>query len=271
VLPAVIAAVAAGANVIALRRLREIAARVTPDPTRAVRAHHAPSRGARRSSPGRVLGAVGVGFAVSAAPTSTAADAALPLAIDAHELQFVPSKSGPVNYYSVAVDASGEGYVHAAYRPPLRTGVLGYEVPESVRSSARLLRWRWRVLAFPKGGDECAAGKEDSAAVVYVIWRHELRFFTLKLAWSTVGPRGAVCDRRRNLMLSQDTELLESGGALDAWKDEELDLRAEFRRHFADGKADAPVPPLVGIGIMSDGDQTESASVADYGRMSLAP
>ena len=64
--------------------------------------------------------------------------------------------------------------------------------------------------------------------------------------------------------VAQDTVVVDSGPPLDTWHTVDIDLAAEFRKHFADGAADAEVPDFVGIGIMSDGDQTHSESSADY-------
>ncbi|MGH7271529.1 MAG: DUF3047 domain-containing protein, partial [Polyangiaceae bacterium] len=86
----------------------------------------------------------------------------------------------------------------------------------------------------------------------------------VKYVWSSVGQRGAVCDRKRNLFVGQDTVIVESGGPLGVWRSEEIDLKAAFRNHFDDGKADGDVPDFVGVGIMTDGDQTHSESAADY-------
>src|SRR5262249_19544826 len=95
-------------------------------------------------------------------------------------------------------------------------------------------------------------------------WKRGLRWYTLKYVWSSVGLRGATCDSRRNPFVAQDTVLLESGGALDEWRAETVDLAGDFRRHFAGGDPNAALPDFVGIGVMSDGDQTGSASGADY-------
>jgi len=122
---------------------------------------------------------------------------------------------------------------------------------------------------LPHGGDECKRGKADSAAVVYVSWKRGLRYYTLKYVWSAVGARGAVCDKKRNPLVAQDTIILESGAPLGEWKPVNVDLRAEFRQHFEDGAVDADVPDLFGIGLMSDGDQTESVSSADFADFTL--
>jgi Protein of unknown function (DUF3047) len=185
------------------------------------------------------------------------------LNLDVTRWQVVTRESGPVNYYHVVADPSLP-FVHAEYTPPEATAVLGVQIGDSDRKRARALSWQWRAVTLPQGGDECASGKGDSAAVVYLTWKHTLKWYTLKYVWSSVGQRGAVCDRKRNPFVAQDTVILQSGGPLGAWRNELIDLKQEFRRHFGDGDPNAEVPDFVGIGIMTDGDQTKSASSADY-------
>lgn len=180
--------------------------------------------------------------------------------------RIVDGESGPVNYYTVVHEA-GSAFVRADYRPPMKTAVLGWKTPDSARQRAEKLAWSWRARTLPRGGDECAEGKEDSAAVVYLTWKRGLRFYTLKYVWSAVGVKGRVCDRTRNPFVAQDTIILESGAG--GWRRAEIDLRAKFREHFSDGDPQAEVPDFAGIGLMSDGDQTESPSSADYGTFEL--
>jgi hypothetical protein len=124
--------------------------------------------------------------------------------------------------------------------------------------------------ALPAGGNECVRGKGDSAAVVYATWRRGLRYYTLKYVWTTLAKKGAVCDSKRNPFVAQDTIVLRSGGTLDVWLDEEIDLREDFRKHFEDGNPSASVPDFMGVGIMTDGDQTKSESSADFGTFLLS-
>lgn len=187
--------------------------------------------------------------------------------IEAEAFQIVSRSSGPVNYYSVVRDPAGD-YVRAAYKPPYKTAVVGVAFPEDQRRSVAKLRWKWRVLALPKDGDECADGRGDSAAVVYITWKRGLRWYTLKYVWSAVGEKGKLCDRKRNPFVAQDTVIVESGGPLNEWRGVEIDPDFEFRKHFEGGDPKASVPGLVGLGIMSDGDQTKSPSEADYGGFS---
>jgi hypothetical protein len=209
-------------------------------------------------------------FALALSAIVAAAPAASPSAIDMDVVHWpvIRRESGPVNYYQVLTEP-GATFVRAHYRPPTATTVLGYEVRGHDRSTAQSVRWRWRAQILPAGGDECAGGKQDSAAVVYLTWRRTLRWYTLKYVWSAAGQLGAVCDRKRNPFLAQDTIVLQTGGPTGVWKDEAVDLRAEFRRHFDNGNPNGDVPDFIGVGIMTDGDQTRSESSADYANFVL--
>ncbi len=200
---------------------------------------------------------VGSGAILSAASPHSARHFAV------QNFHVVARESGPVNYYRVFKDADPP-FIRADYHPPYETTVVGVQVPDDDRASARALSWRWRAVTLPKGGNECQEGKGDSAAVVYVSWRRGLRWYALKYVWSAVGPKGATCDRKSNPFMAQDTVVLESGAPLTEWKTERIDLKAEFRKHFENGDASASVPDFLGIGLMSDGDQTHSDSSADY-------
>jgi hypothetical protein len=188
--------------------------------------------------------------------------------LDVHAWRVIERESGKDNYFAL-VEAKDMPFLRARYKPPMETAVLGVRVADEDRDRARVLRWKWRAMTFPDGGDECADGKEDSAAVVYVSWKRGLKWYVLKYVWSSVGRRGATCDRKRNPFAAQDTYILESGGPTGQWKDEAIDLRAAFRRHFENGDSNADVPGFVGVGIMSDGDQTNSESAADWARFVL--
>jgi hypothetical protein len=177
--------------------------------------------------------------------------------------RIIDRESGPVNYYSI-VDDPTMPFIRAQYRPPTKTAVLGVQVAESDRQRARKLRWTWRAMTLPVGGDECASGKEDAAATIYVSWKRGLRWYTLKYEWSSVGRKGAICKPKRNPFVAQDTVIQESGGPLATWKTEEIDLKAEFRSHFENGDPKADVPEFQGVALLTDGDDTNSESAADY-------
>ena len=187
---------------------------------------------------------------------------------DVHKFQVVERSSGPVSYYRVIEDPQGP-YLRGVFRPPLETVTLGFELPEQLRRTSKKLRWKWRVTVLPKLADECKGGFTDSAAVVYVSWKRGLRWYALKYVWSTVGVVGRVCQQRRNMFVAQDTIIRESGPPIGQWFEEEIDLDQEWRNHFEGGDPKAEVPDFVGFGVLSDGDQTQSVSAADFGFFSV--
>jgi len=184
--------------------------------------------------------------------------------LDVHDFHSVEGpSSGPQVYYEVIEDPGG-AFIRGSYRVGLETLTLGVEVPEEVREKAKQLRWRWRERALPVGGDECRPGYGDSAASVFVTFKRGLKWYILKYVWSSVGRRGAVCDRKRTLTLARDTVVLESGPGSGEWVTEEINIPRAFLSHFGQGRGEVTVPDLVGVGIMTDGDQTVSPSGADW-------
>jgi hypothetical protein len=188
--------------------------------------------------------------------------------IEPNTWRLVEGESGPVNYYKIVKDGDNV-FLRSSYAPPMKTAVMGWQTADADRERIRKVAWTWRARTLPKGGDECASGKGDSAAVVYLTFKRTLRYYTLKYVWSAVGQRGKVCDKKRNPFVAQDTIILESGASDGTFRSVQIDLAREYRRHFEDGDASAEVPPFVGIGLMSDGDQTRSESSADFGPFTL--
>jgi hypothetical protein len=183
--------------------------------------------------------------------------------MDVHHFRVIERESGGVNYYHVIEQPEG-AILHAQYRPTLDSVTLGMEMPENLRPRVKLLRWRWRVQTFPLHGNDCGSAG-DSAAAVFVTFKRGMKYYTLKYDWSTEGVKGTVCDQRRSMFYARDTILLESGGPTNVWVEESIDPRAEFLRHFEPNGTFSDVPDLVGIGLMTDGDQTKSHAEADYG------
>ncbi|HEY5955840.1 MAG TPA: DUF3047 domain-containing protein [Polyangiaceae bacterium] len=201
---------------------------------------------------------------ILAAPSASALAAGPKLHLEPKAFRIIPSESGPVNYFQ-RVDSPSGDFIRATYKSPYKTAVLGIEIPDDWKHGVTNLSWRWRALALPTGANECAKGKSDSAAVVYVSWRRGLRWYALKYVWSTSAKKGSVCEKKRNPFRAQDTIVLESGEPLNVWKTVSINPSAEFRAHFEDGDSSAEVPDLIGVALMSDGDQTQSVSSADYG------
>jgi hypothetical protein len=203
--------------------------------------------------------------AVGSAPGSAPAS----FAVDVRGFRPVEGpSSGPEVYYRV-VDTPEGTALQGSYRPGMQTVTMGVAVPDHLKQRVRRLRWSWRARAFPAGGDECRDGHGDSVASVSLAFKRGMKWYVLKYVWSTASPLGAVCDRKRTLLLARDTIVLERGGVPGTVWPEAVDVRRAFIDHFAGGDERAEVPDLVGIGVMTDGDQTSSESAAEWMRFEL--
>jgi hypothetical protein len=203
------------------------------------------------------LGVLGTGTAAFGNPSP----GAFPL--DVRRFQVLQRDSGPTSYYWL-VDDPFERFIRGVYTPPLETVTLFADVGDGMRRGVERIRFRWRAWVLPLNGNECVPGRGDAAANVYIAWKRGLRWYSVKLAWSSEAPVGATCDTTRNPLTASDTIVLRSGPPTGVWHEEEIDPSALFRQHFEGGNPAAEVPELQGIGMLTDGDQTHSVSAADY-------
>ncbi|RPH68375.1 MAG: DUF3047 domain-containing protein [Myxococcaceae bacterium] len=169
--------------------------------------------------------------------------------------------SGPVNYYSVGEDG-GTAILRAVYRPGLGNVVLNARVPEAARQAVRSVSWRWRAHVLPKEANDCGPGASDAAASVFLAFKAGLKLMVIKYVWSTVGNVGTSCQSNRGWFFDRDTTLVQVGGPLDVWTSYTMDPRREFVKHYG-GKLEG-VPDFVAIGVMTDGDNSQSPAEADY-------
>ncbi|HZJ55889.1 MAG TPA: DUF3047 domain-containing protein [Myxococcaceae bacterium] len=169
--------------------------------------------------------------------------------------------SGPVNYYSVA-EEEGSATLRGVYRPGLRNVVLSARVPEAARQAVRSVSWRWRAHVLPKEANDCGPGASDAAASVFLAFKAGLKLMVIKYVWSTVGTVGTSCQSNRGWFFDRDTTLVQVGGPLDVWTSYTVDPRREFVKHYG-GKLE-DVPDFVAIGVMTDGDNSQTPAEADY-------
>jgi hypothetical protein len=181
--------------------------------------------------------------------------------IPVQSFEIFKQDSGPVNYYSVVTDGDTP-VLHAAYEPGWGNAVLYGVTPEQARQKVKRVSWRWRVHTLPKDSNDCGPGFTDSGASVFMAFKAGLKIMVIKYVWSTLGKPGTWCQSTRGWFFDRDTTLVQVGGPLDVWKTMEVDPRAEFVRRFGGTAKD--VPDFVGIGIMTDGDNSQSPAEADY-------
>ncbi len=121
------------------------------------------------------------------------------------------------------------------------------------------------ILAFE--GDRSKFSPRDAmlSELALTLTGEPMPYATLMYVWSNKRAPGSVIssprtDRIRKLVM-------ESGAMkLDQWLDYERDIRADFERAFGEAPG-----ALVGVGIMTDSDNTRSTARAWYGPVRLAP
>ena len=133
-----------------------------------------------------------------------------------------------------------------------------------------LLSWRWRVDRGLDLSHEQTKAEDDFAARVYIMFeldksrastfqrlRHRLAKLicgeeipgsALNFVWTSRLPTGTVWDNpfepnAKMIALAQGTNT--------GWRTETVDVAARYRELF-----DAPIPPLLGLAIMSDSDNS---------------
>jgi hypothetical protein len=151
-----------------------------------------------------------------------------------------------------------------------------------------VVRWRWRVVDLIVGADNQDRYSEDSPVRLMLFFDgdrstlpiseqilmetarlltgHELPFSTLMYIWENRLPVGAVLP---NSFTSQ-VKMIVAGsgpdGRLGQWKVFEHNYVEDYRRAFR-----RPPGRLVGVGIMTDTDNTGERIEAFYGDIELKP
>ena len=127
------------------------------------------------------------------------------------------------------------------------------------------LRWRWRIDSVATNGSERELSKFDHAARVFVAFD---TFIgpprTLNYLWANVETPGTMLPHPKSSRAQ--LIVLESGNAkAGQWITEERDVAADWRRVFPD----KPVPKVVGLGVMTDGDSLGQKLTGAYADIEL--
>lgn len=150
-----------------------------------------------------------------------------------------------------------------------------------------VIRWRWKVSNVYAKGDAHHKSGDDYPARLYVAFAFEpdrasfweklkrkaakifysgpLPGSALNYIWANKLPRGQVISNA----FSPQTRMVavESGGTkAGQWVTEKSDILRDYRQAFGHNP-----PTIVGIGIMSDSDNTGASATAWYGDIELEP
>jgi hypothetical protein len=120
------------------------------------------------------------------------------------------------------------------------------------------LKWQWRVVKLPQGGDERFKETGDSAASIYVIFEGFVRPDTIKYVWSASLPLGTTTQSPYNSK-TKIVVLQNQHSPLGQWVTETVDVYADYQRLF-----EREPKQVQAIGLMSDSDNTGSVAIAHY-------
>ncbi len=121
-----------------------------------------------------------------------------------------------------------------------------------------------RVVLFFEG-DRSRFSPRDAmlSELVHTMTGEEMPYATLMYVWCNQRETGTVITSPRTSRVR--TLVVESGAQkLNQWLDYERNIRADYERAFGE-----PPGALVGVGIMSDSDNTRSTAQAWYGPVRL--
>lgn len=129
------------------------------------------------------------------------------------------------------------------------------------------LRWSWRVTEAPTGSDLATKAADDSPIRVYVIFGNP-RFIlsgsgrVLVYSFGNNEPDGY---HRPSYSTGRIHVIKVDGASMRGlWRDHEVDPGADYRKIW-----NRNPPPITGIGLMQDTDQTGARAVAEVRHLTL--
>ncbi len=150
-----------------------------------------------------------------------------------------------------------------------------------------ILAWRWKTAGVVAGADATRKEGDDYAARVYVAFKYDpervslfnrAKYALIKLIYGEYPPHAGinyVWDNRLapgTVLPNAYTDrvrmiVLRSGdGAANRWVAEERNVLEDYRRAFGEEP-----PPVSGVAIMTDTDDTGGKAVAWYGDIAFRP
>jgi hypothetical protein len=177
------------------------------------------------------------------------------------------------------VDLEGLHAVRA--KSDCSASALYLPVPDVDLRATPRLAWRWTIAQGLAVRDERAKAGDDFAARVYLtfepdpgllslvdwlrrrvaaaVYGHGLPGSAITYVWSSQLPAGSIWDSP----YTRESKMVSLGrGPLPAWRREEVDVAADYRRLFG-----RTAPRFLGVAVMSDSDNTcqqASAYFADF-------
>jgi hypothetical protein len=119
-----------------------------------------------------------------------------------------------------------------------------------------IIKWSWKAIALPSGGNACQKETDDQAAQVYVVW---LRTRIIGYVWDSTAPIGTICKSQK---MPRVTYVIVRSGSeqLGKWITEWRNVLEDFRRIYGE----TPDNPST-LALSIDSDDTSSNAEALIG------
>jgi hypothetical protein len=130
-----------------------------------------------------------------------------------------------------------------------------------------ILRWRWRVLALPAGGDGRQSATDDQAIGIYAGTGSALSKRSISYRWDTVTPRGAegTCAYGAGTIRIKWFTLRNQDDGLGEWRIEERNLAEDFKAAWGS------IPADIYVSVSCNSQYTGSRAEAELDWIELAP
>ena len=123
-----------------------------------------------------------------------------------------------------------------------------------------ILRWRWRAVRLPTGGDARQAGTDDQAAQLYLAFPRfpaAVRSRIIGYVWDSTAPAGGVFTSASTRLVTY--VVVRSGpGELDRWITERRNVREDFLRIYGEEPAEQVEAVTIAIDSNDTGSRAES-------------
>ena len=190
---------------------------------------------------------------------------------------FVPDKNLPIpygwklqmwhgNHPAIRVEPEGgKGTLHLISND---NSFALYHEAEVDLNKTPLLKWEWKVVRLPPGGDVRNHLSDDQAAQIYVSFPHFPGIFNTDLLgyiWDTLAPKGmevtsTKSSKTRYVVVEQGTS------QLDEWVTETRNVYNDYLSLFGE------VPGSVGgVSVMIDSDDTASSAESYFRNIRFVP
>jgi len=128
-----------------------------------------------------------------------------------------------------------------------------------------ILRWRWRTVRLPAGGDSRQAATDDQAAQIYLVFPRfpaAVRSRIIGYVWDSTAPAGSVF-RSPSTRLVTYVVVRSGPGELDRWISERRNVLEDFLRIYGE----EPTEPIEAVTIAIDSNDTRSRAESYMGEI----